>query len=58
MNVKRDLFLVPWLFLAIGVAAVSDRTRYPRLEYAALLPWSWQAGSESFPESTINDESI
>ena len=36
MNVKRVLFLLPWLFLGIGVAAFSQKTRYPRMNHAAV----------------------
>lgn len=36
MNIKRVLFLLPWLFLAIGVAASSARSHYPWLASAAV----------------------
>ncbi len=36
MNVKRVLFLLPWLFLGIGVAAFNPETRYPRMIRAAI----------------------
>lgn len=36
MNVKRVLFLTPWLFLGIGVAAFGDTCHYRKLTWAAI----------------------
>jgi hypothetical protein len=36
LDVKRVLFLLPWLFLAMGVATFSDTSRYPKLASAAI----------------------
>jgi hypothetical protein len=36
MNVKRVVFLLPWLFLGIGGAAFSPKARYPRMVLAAI----------------------
>jgi Dolichyl-phosphate-mannose-protein mannosyltransferase len=36
LNIKRVLFLLPWLFLAIGISVASRASRYPRLATAAI----------------------
>jgi hypothetical protein len=36
MNIKRVLFLMPWLFLAMAVAAFSDGARYPKAARSAI----------------------
>ncbi len=36
MDVKRVLFLTPWLFLAMGLAAGDSTSRHPRLAFSAL----------------------
>ncbi len=37
MDVKRVLFMLPWLFLAMGVAAFSGDSRYPKLALGAVF---------------------
>lgn len=36
MSVKRVLFLLPWLFLAIGISAASRTSRYSKLSVVAI----------------------
>lgn len=36
INVKRLVFLLPWLFLSMGLAAFSSVSRYPRLALASI----------------------
>jgi hypothetical protein len=36
-NVKRVLIFLPWIFLAIGLAVVGDKSRNPRLARGAVL---------------------
>ncbi len=36
LDVKRVLFLMPWLFLAIALAAGASTSRHPRLAFSAL----------------------
>ena len=50
INIKRVIFLVPWLFLAIGVAACGEACRYPRMAISAagvLMVRSWLARAGS-----------
>lgn len=36
MSIKRVLFLLPWLFMAMALAAASSASRFPRLAFGAL----------------------
>jgi hypothetical protein len=36
MDIKRVLFLIPWLFLAMGITTLSSTARYPKLAASAI----------------------
>jgi hypothetical protein len=36
MDIKRALFLLPWLFVAIGLAACAEKSSYPKLAQGAI----------------------
>ncbi len=37
MNIKRVLFLLPWLFIAIGLAACAEKSSYPKLASGSIV---------------------
>jgi len=36
MNIKRALFLIPWLFIAMGLAACAEKSSFPKLASGAI----------------------
>jgi hypothetical protein len=57
INIKRVIFLVPWLFLAIGLAACSKASRYPRMAIGAagvLIVAGWLAIASGKHYATTN----
>jgi hypothetical protein len=60
MQVKRVLFLLPWLFVAMGIAVSSGASRYPKLASGAIAAimiagWIGIVSGKHYAETNLNE---